>query len=688
VSAGYLPVLGTALRHGPWVAGLCAFALTPGSLVLIARTLERRWLVPREQFAAVTYGDPLLAVAVGLGTWLAAGSRPHGLTGPAAGVAAALVPLGFGLTQWRAELGRGYYTRAQAVAPTKIWHQLVIYPVMGYWLWTSVAGGLAGTARPGAGGWAARALLVTLIGIWTASNVYDRGHPKLGHPPFEWRHLRPQRRPWAADSETLQASHGGLAQAAAAPGRRSDTAKFCISRRPSSGHCADTRRGRLARKSRREGTVMIKLERNELPQEGTAFVVMPYGTKTPEGTAPVDFDELYARVYAPTISKCGMKPVRADHIWGCAQGILDVIWRGIQTAEVVVVDCTARSIDVGLELGLAMALGKRLVVTAQRLEDIPTDLRGHLRPVLYQVEGLGITTLTSGLEAELQAVRTETVIENTFTPLSTITGELKPGRVLAVLPDSAVVEADGELLHLPAANVTYAKRITDMTHVCKPDDRLNGAIITDVHGKRCYTLLVDKPNPWPTIQSDFPVGHTFTGRVTNVKDGVGAWVSLTMGINGHIPAEEARQAGLQRFDDVEAEVAYVDAEARRVGLHLRARPAVRTVPEPRAAHHDRLVGSLPPAHLPAPGQRLRGWVVRTVPDKGFVLLELEGHEQERPALLHIRHMLPELKADLQNGKVEADEEVFVEVRQVRRRDNGRWDVELSEIPEGQAQLAA
>ena len=52
MSTGYLPVLGDALRHGPWVAGLCSFAVTPGALVVIARVLERRWLVPHEQFFA------------------------------------------------------------------------------------------------------------------------------------------------------------------------------------------------------------------------------------------------------------------------------------------------------------------------------------------------------------------------------------------------------------------------------------------------------------------------------------------------------------------------------------------------------------------------------------------------------------------------------------------------------------
>jgi hypothetical protein len=208
VSTGYLPALGVALRHGPWVAGLCAFAVTPGALIVIALVLERRRLVPGEQFAAVAYGDPLLAVAAGLGTWLAGPRLPHGVTGPAAGVAAVVLTLLFGLAQWRDELRRGYYTPAQAVAPTKIWHKVVVYPVLGYWLWTAGIGGLS--APGGAAVWAGKTLLVALTGIWAATNVYDRRHPKLCHPPFDWRHVRPCPGPWAAESQTLLAAreHG------------------------------------------------------------------------------------------------------------------------------------------------------------------------------------------------------------------------------------------------------------------------------------------------------------------------------------------------------------------------------------------------------------------------------------------------------------------------------------------------
>lgn len=414
---------------------------------------------------------------------------------------------------------------------------------------------------------------------------------------------------------------------------------------------------------------MIKLERQEMPQEGIAFIAMPYGTKSVDGVAPVDFDELYERVYAETVTRCGMKPVRADRIWGSDQGILHVVWRGIQSAEVVIVDCSARSIDVGLELGLSMALGKRLIVAAQRIEDIPSDLRGHLRPVLYKAEGLGVTELVRGLEKELESVRTEPHIENNLVPIPTITGEPKPARIFAVQQESAIVQTEGddELLLLHPANVTYAKHVTDMTRMFKPGERLSGAIATNRAGKRYYTLLADKQNPWPTIESDYPAGRTFSTRVTNIVEGKGAWVPVFRDINGHLPADEARRAGLRRGDEVEVVVEYVDVPARRVGLHLRS-PA--------------------PSPVPKRGERMHGWVVRSVPEKGFVLLSLEGYEKERPALLHIKHMLPVLAEDLSNGKVEVDEEIFVEVTGVRQANNGQWNVELRELPEAQADLAA
>ena len=160
-------------------------------------TLERRLIRPAEQFTALIYGDPLLCLACGFGAALASGHVPGPVrfaAAPAAAGLAAVLWLGFGLWQWHTEWRTGFYTTAQALAPTKIWHQLVVYPVFGTLITFSC---LAALAAPPGGHPAIRLimkLLITACGLaWTVMNIYDRRHPRYGHPPFDWRHLRPAR---------------------------------------------------------------------------------------------------------------------------------------------------------------------------------------------------------------------------------------------------------------------------------------------------------------------------------------------------------------------------------------------------------------------------------------------------------------------------------------------------------------
>ncbi|RLK62020.1 hypothetical protein [Actinokineospora cianjurensis] len=190
-----------------WLSGfLLAFAITPGGHVALALVLERRIIRPRAEFTALVYGDPLLCVACGIGFAL----TPDGIPAPVAFLGtlpAVLVSvavwLGFGVWQWVDELRRGYYTVAQAFSPTKVWHQLVVYPGFG-----TLAGfaGTAGLAAPVAGVGAVLGKVVIGAGLlaWVAMNVYDRVHPRLGHPPYDWRHLRPAPRPWPPASTTLR----------------------------------------------------------------------------------------------------------------------------------------------------------------------------------------------------------------------------------------------------------------------------------------------------------------------------------------------------------------------------------------------------------------------------------------------------------------------------------------------------
>ncbi|MBY8877094.1 hypothetical protein [Actinacidiphila acidipaludis] len=204
MSGGVLCWPAAPLRHGPWVAAAAAFGVTPAGLWLLALVLERRLMGPRTGFVAVLLGDPLLAAAVGLGVWRIGAGRPDGAAGPWPALVSAAGWLCFGLVQWRGELRKGFFTRRQAFAPTKVWHQLVVYPVLGSWLWTA---GLGGLLAPGAGPGdvAARAGIVACVTGWALINVYDRRRPKLGHPPYDWRRLRPLPQPWPAASLTLRA---------------------------------------------------------------------------------------------------------------------------------------------------------------------------------------------------------------------------------------------------------------------------------------------------------------------------------------------------------------------------------------------------------------------------------------------------------------------------------------------------
>jgi hypothetical protein len=202
------------------VAVLAALAVSPGAHIVIACVLERRRLHLNREFAALAVGDPLLALAVGVGVALS----PHCVSAPVQrlvlGTGAGLIAGGwlcFGLWQWWDELRRGYYSRAQGCAPTKIWHQLAVYPLLGS---LGCCAALSGLAAPlgnsallrGFG----KAVIVLLVLGWVWANLYDRQHPKLGHPPYTWRRLRTVPEPWAADSVTLQ-SHRDLRRAQRAP---------------------------------------------------------------------------------------------------------------------------------------------------------------------------------------------------------------------------------------------------------------------------------------------------------------------------------------------------------------------------------------------------------------------------------------------------------------------------------------
>ena len=107
----------------------------------------------------------------------------------------------------------------------------------------------------------------------------------------------------------------------------------------------------------------------------TCFVMMPF--KAPIGN-------YYSLIYEPAIQKAGLTPVRADaDIFGIGK-IMDQIWRGINSAKVLVAELTDRNANVFYELGLAHALDKPVVLVCSNEDDVPFDLT-HIRVIYYDV---------------------------------------------------------------------------------------------------------------------------------------------------------------------------------------------------------------------------------------------------------------------------------------------------------------
>jgi hypothetical protein len=184
-----LPVLGAPLHWHPVLLALTAIAVTPGVHLLASPLLEGRKVTWRDDYAAVLVGDPLLALAAGLGADLSQPGGPRGW--PASWIAGCAWLAGgwtFGLWQSRHEFAAGRYTLGQILSRTKLWHQFVVYPLLGYWVTAAVLSGLGAAGSP------ARRLLAAVMIACTATwagLVCDAvRHPKPGHGTLDRTRLR------------------------------------------------------------------------------------------------------------------------------------------------------------------------------------------------------------------------------------------------------------------------------------------------------------------------------------------------------------------------------------------------------------------------------------------------------------------------------------------------------------------
>ncbi len=175
-----LPVLGAPLHWHPVLLTLTAFAVSPGVHLLASPLMEGRKVTWRDDYAAVLIGDPLLALAAGLGASMSRPSGPHGW--PASWLVGCAWLAGgwtFGWWQSRHEFVTGRYTLGQILSPTKLWHQFVVYPVLGYWITAADLSGLSAADTPERRLQAAAVIACTAT--WAGLAWDAIRHPKPGH---------------------------------------------------------------------------------------------------------------------------------------------------------------------------------------------------------------------------------------------------------------------------------------------------------------------------------------------------------------------------------------------------------------------------------------------------------------------------------------------------------------------------
>ena len=183
-------ILAAPFRWPPLMLTGALLVVSPGAHLVLSALVERRRVNLRDDYPAVLFGDPALAAGAGLALWLGAGALPPTVSWWGA-AAATVVGVAYGWVQTRHELAEGRYTRAQALSPSKLFHQYIVYPVFGYICTSALWYGLADWRLAPV----AAAAVFIATSLWALLVVDAVRHPRLGHGGWDWKTMSPRVHP-------------------------------------------------------------------------------------------------------------------------------------------------------------------------------------------------------------------------------------------------------------------------------------------------------------------------------------------------------------------------------------------------------------------------------------------------------------------------------------------------------------
>jgi small subunit ribosomal protein S1 len=128
------------------------------------------------------------------------------------------------------------------------------------------------------------------------------------------------------------------------------------------------------------------------------------------------------------------------------------------------------------------------------------------------------------------------------------------------------------------SDISWTAKVNNPSDLYKKGDDVEAIILSINHDEKKVSLGVKQlwDDPWPTIFTELPPGKAVSGKVLSIVD-YGVFVRIRDGIEALIPQndlvlpkeESGEEKQLKPGDDVEAEVANIDTQERRITLSMR-----------------------------------------------------------------------------------------------------------------------
>ncbi len=153
-----------------------------------------------------------------------------------------------------------------------------------------------------------------------------------------------------------------------------------------------------------------------------AFVLMPLAS---------EFDDIYEYLIRGAVSEAGFDVGRADDVRNQRNILADIV-QAIGASDLIIADLSTANPNVYYELGLAHAFGRKVILLAQDIEEVPFDLRSY-RVVTYTTHFSRINEAREELRQLAVGARDRTVqFGSPVSDFSVLSGSepVTPGSVL------------------------------------------------------------------------------------------------------------------------------------------------------------------------------------------------------------------------------------------------------------------